>query len=234
MPDDPQAALGAFLSAGEAEAMATRLRAGQRLSKALGVISAARRDQVSQLLFAAGMDGKDVSVVAAVLSAIVGAKSVHRDLTPVWTMPGNEARVGHLTGEFHRLVAAARVSVTCATYNFQTTSQMWLALRGASAEPGVVVTVYVDGDKAEATKVAAQVPGATVYQSAVLPSGQRVVSHAKFVIIDHELLLLTSANFSYSAENRNIEFGLLVHDPELARSIETTMAGKHGVLYELV
>jgi phosphatidylserine/phosphatidylglycerophosphate/cardiolipin synthase-like enzyme len=60
-----------------------------------------------------------------------------------------------------------------------------------------------------------------------------VVSHTKFIVVDHELVLLTSANFSYSAENRNIEFGLLIHDSGLAASIESTMVNKHGTLYEL-
>jgi len=171
---------------------------------------------------------------ASVLHAIAGAKSVNRDLTPVWTMPGNEAKIGHLTGEFHRLVQAARQSVVCATYNFEQTSQMWNVLKEASEQPGVVVTVYVDGDKADASKVKAQLPKATIYQSAELPNGKRVVSHAKFVIIDHEVLLLTSANFSFSAENRNVEFGLLARDSALAESVESTMANKHGTLYELM
>lgn len=43
----------------------------------------------------------------AVLRAIAGAKSVHRELIPVWTMPGNEATVGHLTSEFHSMVTGA-------------------------------------------------------------------------------------------------------------------------------
>jgi phosphatidylserine/phosphatidylglycerophosphate/cardiolipin synthase-like enzyme len=60
------------------------------------------------------------------------------------------------------------------------------------------------------------------------------VSHAKFIIVDHAMLLLTSANFSFSAENRNIEFGLRIHDAALAASVEATMTTKHGSLYELV
>ena len=147
-------------------------------------------------------------------------------------MPGNEAKIGHLTGEFHRLVQAARISVTCATYNFEKTSQMWTVLKIAAEQLGVVLTV--DGDKADATKVKAQLPRATIYRSAELPSGQRVVSHAKFIVIDHEVLLLTSANFSFSAENRNVEFGLLIRDAALAESVESTMTSKHGSLYELV
>ncbi len=150
-------------------------------------------------------------------------------------MPGgNEATVGHLTGEFHRLVQAARQSVVCATYNFEESSQMWTVLKQASEQPGVVVTAYIDGDKADADKVKAQLPKVTVYQSAELPNGKRIVSHAKFIVIDHEVLLLTSANFSFSAENRNVEFGLLVRDSALAVSVESTMTSKHGSLYELV
>jgi phosphatidylserine/phosphatidylglycerophosphate/cardiolipin synthase-like enzyme len=77
-------------------------------------------------------------------------------------------------------------------------------------QPGIVVTVYIDGDRTDAAKVKDQLPRATIYESAVLPNGKQIVSHAKFIIIDHEVLLLTSANFSFSAENRNVEFGLLV------------------------
>jgi len=234
MPSDPYAALGKYVTASEAEALAIQFGLGQHIIKALASISPARRDEVKQLLASAGLDHTDAGRTAAVLGAIAGAKSVHRDLTPVWTMPGNESKVGHLTGEFHRLVQAARISVTCATYNFEKTSQMWTVLKQAAEQPGVVVTVYVDGDKADAVTVKAQLPRATIYRSAELPSGQRVVSHAKFVVIDHELLLLTSANFSFSAENRNVELGLLVHDAALAESVESTMTSKNGSLYELV
>lgn len=93
---------------------------------------------------------------------------------------------------------------------------------------------HVDGDKADAIKVKGQLPKGTVYQSAELPCGKRVVSHARFIVMDHELLLLTSANFSFSAENRNVEFSLLVRDSSLAESVESTMTSKHSTLYEMV
>ncbi|HEX5121511.1 MAG TPA: DISARM system phospholipase D-like protein DrmC [Pseudonocardiaceae bacterium] len=233
MPAEPFAALGEFLTASEAEALAVQFETGQHIVKALGVVNIARREAAKQLLTVAGLGHRDSERAAAVLWAIAGAKSVHRDLTPVWTMPGNEAKTGHLTGEFHRLIRAARQSVVCATYNFEQTSQMWTVLEEASRQPGVIVIVYVDGDKADAAKVKTQLPKATIYRSADLPNGERVVSHAKFVVIDHEVLMLTSANFSFSAENRNVEFGLVVRDSALAGSVESTMTSKHGTLYEL-
>ena len=234
MPTDPCEALGTYLTAAEAIGIATLLAAGQHTSQALREVNAARREQAKELLAAAGISHADLDRSLPVLHGIAGAKAVSNDLTPVWTMPGNEATVGHLTSEFHRLVQAARQAVTCATYNFEQTSQMWTVLREASEQAGVVVTVYVDGDKADATKVSEQLPQATVYRSAVLANGKQIVSHAKFIIIDHAMILLTSANFSFSAENRNIEFGLRIHDPTLAASIETTMTSKHGSLYALV
>lgn len=234
MPSDPFDALGEFLTANEAVGLAALLAEGQHTSVAVREVSASRRDEAKGLLAATGLGHSDVDRSVGVLHAIAGAKSVRRDLTPVWTMPGNEATVGHLTSEFHRLVSAARQSVTCATYNFEPTSQMWTVLKEASWQPGVVVTVYVDGDKADADKVKAQLERATVYRSGALPNGNQIVSHAKFVIIDHSVLLLTSANFSFNAENRNVEFGLLVRDPALAESVEATMTSKHGSLYELV
>lgn len=234
MPSEPFASLGEFLTASEAEALAVQFASGQHVLKALSVVNAARRGEAKQLLADAGLNHEHSERAAGVLSAIAGAKSLSRDLTPVWTMPGNEAKIGHLTGEFHRLVQAARQSIVCATYNFEQTSQMWRVLKKSSEQPGVVVTVYVDGDKADAAKVRSQLPRATVYRSTELPNGRRVVSHAKFIVIDHEVLLLTSANFSFSAENRNIEFGLLVRDAALAESVESTMSSKHGSLYELV
>lgn len=234
MASDPLAELGSFLTGTEAERLAVQFESGTPISIAAQVISMNRRDQVKALLVAAGLGPGDRDRALNVLRAIVGAKTALRELTPVWTMPGNEANTGHLTSEFHRIIGAARQSVTAATYNFQDTSQMWSALKAASDQPGVVATVYVDAGVADATTVKAQLPKATVYRSAVLPTGKQVVSHAKFVVVDHELLLITSANFSYSAENRNVEFGMLIRDTALATSVEATMKSKHGSLYELI
>lgn len=234
MSDDPLKQLGEYLTATEADSLAVLIEAGEHTTHALASVSHARRDRAANLLKTAGIGHTEPALSAAVLRGIAGAKSAHRDLTPVWTMPGNEATTGHLTNQFHDVVAAARTSVTCATYNFAPTSSMWDALKTASEEPDVVVCVYVDAGKGDPGGVKARLPRATVYRSANLPNGQPIVSHTKFIVVDHEIVLLTSANFSYNAENRNIEFGLLIRDSGLAASIESTMASKRGSLYELV
>jgi phosphatidylserine/phosphatidylglycerophosphate/cardiolipin synthase-like enzyme len=234
MSDEPLSELGAYLTAAEAEGLAVLLGVGEHTMHALSSVGANRRERASELLKAAGIGHNAPDLSVAVLQAIAGAKSVHRELMPVWTMPGNEATVGHLTNQFHEVVKAARTSVTCATYNFSPTSNMWDALKAASEQPDVVVCVYVDADKGDPTGVKSRLPRAVVYRSATTPDGKVIVSHTKLIIVDHEIVLLTSANFSYSAENRNVEFGLLIRDSGLAASIESTMASKRGSLYELV
>jgi phosphatidylserine/phosphatidylglycerophosphate/cardiolipin synthase-like enzyme len=231
---DAFTALGEYLTGSEAAALAAQLELGMPIFRALDAIGPPRRGEVRRLMAAAAAVTSDPAATLAALRAVGGAKSVLPTLTPVWTMPGNEATEGRLTSEFHRIVLAARMSVTCATYNFETTSRMWDSLRSACSQPGVVVTVYVDRSTANAAKISSQLPQATVYQSAENTAGKPVVSHAKFVIVDHRLILLTSANFSYSAENRNIELGILIDNPALAASIERTMTSRHGTLYELV
>lgn len=234
MANSPFFELGWFLTAAEARGMAAMLASGQSVSKALNEVNSARRAEAKDLLAASGLGHDNAEQSVAVLQAIAGAKEVERELTPVWTMPGNEAEAGHLTSQFHTLVTGAEASVTAAIYNFSATSRMWRVRREASEQPGKQVTVYVDGDKADCEAVMTQMPKAAIYRSGTLPNGKQIVSHAKFVIIDHVLMLLSSANFSYNAENQNVEFGLLIQDSTPAQSVEDVMAEKRGILYEEV
>jgi phosphatidylserine/phosphatidylglycerophosphate/cardiolipin synthase-like enzyme len=233
MQADPLNDLGSYFTAAEARALAAGFAGGRHITQVLTAVDPARRTQGGHLLAAAGLNHTTADLAVAVLTAVAGAKGSNREVTPVWTMPGNDAHIGHLTSQFHVLVRGARQSITCATYNFQPSSQMWSELALAAGRPGVAVTVYVDAAKADAVAVQKQLDGATVYRSGELDSGRKVVSHAKFVIVDHRLVLLTSANFSLSAENRNIELGVLLNDSGLAESIESVMKSKHGSLYQL-
>ena len=64
--------------------------------------------------------------------------------------------------------------------------------------------------------------------------GYAVTSHAKFLSIDHRFLLVGSANFSYSAEERNVELGLRLDDSALAASVEKQMRDLEPSVYERV
>jgi phosphatidylserine/phosphatidylglycerophosphate/cardiolipin synthase-like enzyme len=49
---------------------------------------------------------------------------------------------------------------------------------------------------------------------------QRAVLHAKCVVVDHRRALVTSANFTPHAQQRNIELGVALENPGLAGQIE--------------
>ena len=49
--------------------------------------------------------------------------------------------------------------------------------------------------------------------------GQRAILHAKCVIIDDTQVFLTSANFTQAGQQRNLEAGVLLQNPTLARDL---------------
>jgi len=235
MVTDPHEALGAFLTAYEADRLAVAFGAGATTGQALKEVHAARRAEARRLLADAGISPDHREASVAVLRAIVGARSVRTTITPVWTMPGPHATTGRLTSEAQRIIDDARMSIVCSSYNFTPYSGMWRALQVAAARPSLSVTVYLDATAGSPTAVAAHLPKATVLRTLTVSGATKpLVSHAKFIVVDHAVTLLTSANFSYGAENTNIELGLLIHDTNLADSIESLMRSKHGLLYEPV
>jgi len=62
--------------------------------------------------------------------------------------------------------------------------------------------------------------------------GPGAVLHAKAMVVDDERVLVTSANFTEAALDRNIELGLLVRDRAMAASIKAHFQGlvEFGVL----
>jgi phosphatidylserine/phosphatidylglycerophosphate/cardiolipin synthase-like enzyme len=55
---------------------------------------------------------------------------------------------------------------------------------------------------------------------ALAPAGNsRAAQHAKCVVIDDAEAFVTSANFTEAAQERNIEVGVLLRDPEFARTL---------------
>jgi phosphatidylserine/phosphatidylglycerophosphate/cardiolipin synthase-like enzyme len=56
-------------------------------------------------------------------------------------------------------------------------------------------------------------------QSLVVTGKTRTCLHAKCIAIDDEKLLITSANFTRAAHERNIEAGILIHDNWAAKTV---------------
>ena len=64
--------------------------------------------------------------------------------------------------------------------------------------------------------------------------GRPVRNHSKFISIDHRFLLVTSANFSWSAENANLELGVLTDNRNLAEAIELQIRDVESYVFERV
>ncbi|MCY4558097.1 MAG: DISARM system phospholipase D-like protein DrmC [Chloroflexi bacterium] len=62
-------------------------------------------------------------------------------------------------------------------------------------------------------------------RSLVLGSTERSALHSKCVVVDGSDALVTSANFTEAAQERNIELGLRVGAPEIARQVEDHFLG---------
>ena len=61
--------------------------------------------------------------------------------------------------------------------------------------------------------------------------GAVVRNHAKFIVIDHRLPVVTSANLSWSAERGNVEFGGHIDGCALVEDVERELLDVEGVLY---
>lgn len=234
--------LAAYLTGTEALGIADRLAAGQPLAMSTRVVGAARRDMARELIEAAGLAEGPTTAAVAVLRAIEGAHSRPTTIGPVWTAPGGLAQHGQLTASLHHYVDRARESVICSTFNFQRSSALWSALAKASVRPEVSVRIYMDTTAADenpaawqptTVDVAQTMRGATVLRTKPW-AGRLVRNHAKFVAVDHQFLIVTSANFSKSAEAHNIELGLVIADPLVTQAVERQMGSFEAQVYEVV
>ena len=218
--------------------MAERLEAGWTLSASLRAVGQNRRRAFEGALSECGLGRDDGPRIAEFLRVIEGARSALRTIHPVWTMPGHLARSAPLTTSVVRLVDGARQSVTWSTYNVQTTSALWDAVRRAAGRHEVDVRVYLDARAASGSsptpgQVASLLHPATVLASTTFGSAY-VRNHAKFVAVDHRWLLVTSANASWSAEQTNVELGLLVDDTSLTESVEQQVHAVEDAVYERI
>jgi hypothetical protein len=236
--DDPARKLGALLTGSEAREIADHLADDDTLTASLRVVPAGRRAAIRSLL-----SGIDRAAMITVLRAIEGARSAPTTVDPLWTMPGHLAQHGRLTQSVTYLVDNARYSVVCSTFNFQRSSGLWHALQRATQRPDTMMKVYMDTDAADAgprrpgspttDEVAAHLHPALILRTKRF-DGRQVRNHSKFLSIDHRFLLVTSANFSWSAENANLEFGVLIDNANLAEAIERELRETEDYIFERV
>jgi phosphatidylserine/phosphatidylglycerophosphate/cardiolipin synthase-like enzyme len=159
----------------------------------------------------------------------------------VWTGPEVAGMHNRETGAAVReLFSTARRSVLAVGYAIHQGKEV-LAPLAANLErnPGLEVRMVVDiqrafgdttGEHDLVARYAAafrreQWPGATLPtvfydpRSVALDTEERSSMHAKCVVVDRSVALVTSANFTAAAQQRNFELGLLVRDAAVAGAV---------------
>ena len=170
------------------------------------------------------------------------AHQAQDQLELVWTGPEVDGAQSRDTAVVVReLFAHAQRSVLIAGFAVYQGREVFAALaQQMDANPALVVKMYLNvgrssvQDTRPATEVLVsfsrefrerQWPGKRMPEafydprSLELQGRERAALHAKCVVVDDAELLITSANFTEAAQQRNIEAGVLMRDPRMARSL---------------
>lgn len=180
------------------------------------------------------------SVAAAWLTTLdeLMSRSTRPDL--VWSgpeVPGLHAR--NTRQVYEELLSSSERSVCVSTFAYFDGPQAFQVLaRRMDERPELRVTLLLNIERKRGDTTAAEYlirrfadrfwsidwPGASrpsVYYDprALATDGPQGVLHAKAVVIDDEVVFVTSANLTEAALDRNIELGLLVRDRALAANV---------------
>lgn len=182
------------------------------LQTALGLTSRQASDLASFSKQVAGLVPE--SVAAMMLDASSSSRSLATGeadrVSLVWTGPaiaGITARQTILA--LRDLVASARHEVLLIGYSFSRGAASLVAEVEAAAQRGV--SVWLVANAPDQLRVFRRLPPGSVRASALASQGDiRPTLHAKVTIVDGARMLLTSANFTSSGFNWNVELGMLV------------------------
>lgn len=200
-------------------------------TEAAGVASALREWD------ALGVSGRAAAVWLASLEEAEGRRT-GSDF--VWSGPGVPGLHARRTGDvFGQLLASAERSVWLSTFAWYDGPRAFepLAERMA-ATPDLRVTLLLNIERKRGDTTAAEElvrrfadrfwghdwrwerrPDVFYDPRSLAPGGAEGVLHAKALVVDERQVLLTSANLTEAALERNIEMGVLLRDPAFAKTV---------------
>jgi phosphatidylserine/phosphatidylglycerophosphate/cardiolipin synthase-like enzyme len=193
---------------------------------------------------------RDVDRAGAIAAVrVVLAERRHRApprLDLVWTGPEPKLSTSRDTAIIVRqLFERARRNVLVGGFRFDHGEELFRPLHAAMRDHGVTATFFVDlatrassieGAEAHATDFIDRFfwkewafgdPKPEVYYDprTAMPGPPWVSLHAKCVVVDDEVALVTSANFTDRGQTRNIELGVRIEDPAFAGQIAAQWRG---------
>jgi phosphatidylserine/phosphatidylglycerophosphate/cardiolipin synthase-like enzyme len=189
----------------------------------------------------ATLDGLDARALGAVIEAVLEERKIGGGVkvTLVWTGPEGKSGWAEPTGPVVRgLFARARTSVLVAGYSFDHGAEILEPLHAAMKERGVTADLYAHVERAPkgacdlgawvgsqmATFLAKNWPfglprPALYYDPRTLSPTSVESLHAKCIVVDEQVALLGSANFTDRGQSRNVEVGAVIEDEAFARAL---------------
>lgn len=230
--------LAALLAPTELRRVADSLMIDGVPRRAVRSLTSDKRGPAEGLLLEVLRAFSNKDAVAATLRAIAtAAERVPAPPILVWSgpqLPGDSIRT---TSAIVRLIDEAEESVLASTYSGTATAPFVQALvRAAQRKIAITVVADVSQQKACAAAIRIAVPRARVFGFFDAVTDQPRMQHSKVLVVDGHTALVTSANLSYAAVEKNLEAGLLVQDSSIASQIRRRFADliAAGNLRELV
>jgi phosphatidylserine/phosphatidylglycerophosphate/cardiolipin synthase-like enzyme len=199
------------------------------------------REQLDAL--SAALSGHSRNACVAILDAVLAERAKYDLPTPelVWTGPeGMNALARDTAVVLRELFESAQERVVLAGYSFRNAESVLAPLSTAMRERGVRTSFFVDveqassfiadpdsrGQAALARFLADNWPFGAPYpelycdRRALQPGPPWCSLHAKCLAVDGARAFVSSANFTIRGQERNIEAGVLLHDPHFAGQLE--------------
>lgn len=201
--------------------------------------------------------GMPLAVARAVIATAL-AERARRCAPPelVWTGPAAVKRAKHRDTAvvLRNLFASAADRVVIAGYRFDHGSRLLEPLHAAMVTRGVTARMFVHVQvekevmRASPTEQLAHCHGEVAklldanwpfgepypevfYETRPMETGRYSSMHAKCVVVDDRVALVTSANFTRRAQEDNVEVGALIHDPGFVTALAAQWANavSHGL-----
>jgi phosphatidylserine/phosphatidylglycerophosphate/cardiolipin synthase-like enzyme len=192
------------------------------------------------------LNGVEPAELAYLLRAIGAERRAGQRITDrielVWSGPEHSGTASRDTGVVVReLFSSARSTVSLVGFAIHNGRTVFRALaENMAANPVLAVRMFINirrphHDQRAADDIVAEyvttfvqrewpgerLPDLFYDPRALSPdAGPRASLHAKCLVVDHRVSFITSANFTEAAQDRNIEAGVLINDPQLAGRVE--------------
>jgi phosphatidylserine/phosphatidylglycerophosphate/cardiolipin synthase-like enzyme len=209
--------------------------------------------RVADIPWVTQLDGAGLLAVLEVALAERAAASAPR-IELVWTGPDVAGATSRDTAVVVRqLFESAEKDVLVAGYSFDHGDEILAPLHDRMKAHGVRVQLFLDLPRAEGASIAVGhhvdlevsrflrqrwklgAPYPRIYYAPhTVSAGSLASLHAKCVVVDERVALVTSANFTQRGQDRNVEVGALVEDPAFAKSLvhQWNQARSAGVFVE--